>query len=214
MKISASILNCNFLQLGNEIKKAEEAGIDSFHLDVMDGHFVPNLSFGTPILKVVRQVTQKPIFSHLMVWEPEKMIERFLPDSDGVIFHIEATKKVKECITLIHQANRLCGIACNPETPYSHLLPHLEEVEDILVMSVHPGFGGQRFIPDVLDKIKRLKEIGKEKRLSFIVSVDGGVNKDNVSLLKEAGVDMIIVGTYLFHSSDYKKALAELRCST
>ncbi|MEO0102380.1 MAG: ribulose-phosphate 3-epimerase [candidate division WOR-3 bacterium] len=212
MKISASILNANFLDLEKEIKKAEAAGIDSFHLDVMDGHFVPNLSFGTPILKVIKKISQKPIFSHLMVFKPEKMIEWFLPDSAGVIFHIEATEKVRDCIKIIHQANRYCGIACNPETPYSLLLPYLGEVDDILVMSVHPGFGGQKFMPAVLEKIRKIKEIGKKEELSFIVSVDGGVNEENLLLLKEVGVDMVIVGTFLFRSPDYKKTIERLRC--
>lgn len=212
MKISASILNANFLDLENEIKKTEAAGIDSFHLDVMDGHFVPNLSFGTPILKAIKKIAQKPIFSHLMVTEPEKMIEWFLADSTGVIFHIEATEKVRDCINLIHRANRYCGIACNPETPYSLLLPYLAEVEDILVMSVHPGFGGQKFIADVLPKIEKLKETGREKGLPFIVSVDGGVNEEITPQLRKAGVDKIVVGSYLFRSPDYRATIAKLRC--
>ncbi len=214
MKISASILNCNFLYLAKEIAQVELAGIDSFHLDVMDGHFVPNLSFGTPILNAVRKIAKKPIFSHLMVKEPEKMIKNFLSDSAGVIFHIEATEKVRECINLIHQANKDCGVAINPETPESLLFPYLNDVEDILVMSVHPGFGGQKFIPEVLTKIKRLKEIRERRNFSFIISVDGGVNEENIPLLRQAGIDMVIVGTFLFRSADYKETLARLRCLT
>ncbi len=212
MKISASILNCNFLQLESEIKKAEEAGVDSFHLDVMDGHFVPNLSFGTPILKSVKLVATKPIFSHLMVLAPEKMIEYFLADSSGVIFHIEATENVQECINLIHRANKICGIAINPETSYLRVLPYLPDLDEILFMTVHPGFGGQEFIKAVVPRIKELAEIIKREKLPVSLSVDGGVNKDNLPLLREAGVDKIIVGTFLFRSPDYKRLVAELRC--
>ncbi|MEO0116112.1 MAG: ribulose-phosphate 3-epimerase [candidate division WOR-3 bacterium] len=212
MKISGSILNANFLILAQEIEKAEAAGIDSFHLDVMDGHFVPNLSFGTTVVKAIRKIATKPIFSHLMVFEPEKMLEWFLPDSDGVIFHIEATKRVKDCIRFIRRAKRLCGIALNPNTPHTLILPYLKEVDDVLVMSVQPGFGGQKFMPVVLEKIRKIKEVGKEKKLSFIVSVDGGVNDENLPLLKEVGVDMVIVGTFLFRSPDYKKTIERLRC--
>ncbi len=212
MKIAASILNCNFLYLAEEIKKAEAAGIDCFHLDVMDGHFVPNLSFGIPILKCLKKIATKPIITHLMVKEPEKMIKNFLPDSEGIIFHLEATKKVRHCINLVHKEKKCCGIALNPKTSYKKVLPYLEEIEDILVMSVHPGFGGQKFLPEVIPKIKKLKAIIQKVNRPLIISVDGGVNYENTPLLRAVGVDMIIVGTFLFSSSDYKKTIAGLKC--
>ncbi|MCX7785661.1 MAG: ribulose-phosphate 3-epimerase [candidate division WOR-3 bacterium] len=212
MKIAASILNCNFLNLGDEIKKIQLAGIDAIHLDVMDGHFVPNLSFGVPILKAIKPILKVPIISHLMVKEPEKMLEYFIPDSDGIIFHIEATNKPNQCLKLINDARKVTGIALNPDTPIEQVEPFLDLIDEILIMSVYPGFGGQTFIPGTITKIIKTKEMIKNKNMQIMIAVDGGVNLDNSKELISAGVDILITGTAIFHSKDYVETIRRFRC--
>lgn len=214
MHISASILNCNFLKLEEEIKKAEEAGIDSFHLDVMDGHFVPNLSFGTPIFNALKKVAQKPIITHLMVFSPIKMIEWFIPGSLGIIFHYEAMKdekELKETINKIKENNLECGVALNPPTPIESIFPYLYELNEILIMSVYPGFGGQKFIPEVIKKIEDLKKLITKENLKITISVDGGVGPENSKLLILAGADKLIVGSAIFKEKDYSLVIKKIR---
>jgi ribulose-phosphate 3-epimerase len=212
MKVAASVLNCDFLHLEQEIKAVEAAGIDAIHLDVMDGHFVPNLSFGVPILKSVRKITNLPIISHLMVTEPEKLIEKFIQDSSGIIFHIEATQKVDHCLKIIHNAEKLAGISINPDTPIEQIFQYANQIEELLVMSVHPGFGGQAFIPETLDRVRSIKNHFAVTNSKALIAVDGGVNRENAPLLKEVGVDILVAGTAIFHAPDYKEAVEKLRC--
>ncbi len=213
MKVAASILNCDFLRLGDEIRKVQDAGIDMIHLDVMDGHFVPNLSFGIPILKVIKPIAKAPIFSHLMVKEPEKMIDKFISDSDAIIFHLEATKKPKDCLKFIKDGKKLAGIALNPHTSPNEIKPFLDDIYEILIMSVHPGFGGQKFILETIEKVRKTKEIIKNQKNQIAVAVDGGVNPDNTKLLVEAGVDILVAGTAIFKSKDYAETIRKLKCS-
>jgi ribulose-phosphate 3-epimerase len=212
VRIAASVLNCNFLYLADEMKKVQDAGVDLIHLDVMDGHFVPNLSFGVPILKTIKPVVKIPIFSHLMVFEPEKMIEKFIPESAAIIFHIEATKKPQQCIELINNANRLMGIALNPETTLETIKPYMDSIYEILIMSVNPGFGGQEFISTTIDKVKQTKRLIKENKKDIVIAVDGGVNINNAQSLIDVGVDVLVAGTAIFRSKNYAETIEKLRC--
>jgi len=212
MKVAASILNCNLLHLEDEIKKVQVAGIDAIHLDVMDGHFVPNLSFGIPLLKVIRPLLTVPILSHLMVTEPEVMIDKFIPDSDGIIFHIEATNKAADCLKMINGAKKLAGIALNPDTPLNEIKPFINCIYEILIMSVHPGFGGQKFITGTIDKINEAKAMIRYRKNEIVIAVDGGVNPDNAKELIETGIDVLVAGTSIFHSKDYAETIRKLRC--
>lgn len=213
IRISASILDCDFTRLGQELNAVLDAGVDAIHLDIMDGHFVPNLSFGTPIVQAVRRAVSLPIYTHLMVLEPEKMIPRFVSHSDCLIFHIEATNQPENCIAAIRNSGRQPGISLNPDTPIKRLIPLLPHVEDVLLMSVFPGFGGQRFIPESLNRIAHLANLRRESGLSFTISVDGGITPANAPDIIRAGADIIIAGSAIFHSSNYRETVRALRCS-
>ncbi len=212
MKIAASILNCNFLKLEEEIRKVQENGVDAIHLDVMDGHFVSNLSFGTPILQAIKPIVWVPIISHLMVLEPEKMISNFISESDGIVFHIEATQKVSKCLQLIEEASKLKGIAINPNTKIDAISPYLDKLDEVLIMSVHPGFGGQSFISESLNKISNLKEMIKANHYKTLIGVDGGVGLNNAKSILEAGADILVVGSGIFKSKNYSETIRKLKC--
>jgi ribulose-phosphate 3-epimerase len=211
MKIAASVLNCDLLHLKDEIKKVQLAGVDAIHLDVMDGHFVPNLSFGVPILKIVKPLLSVPIFSHLMVIQPESVIEQFVNDSDAVIFHVEATDKIDQCLDIIKTNNKLAGIAINPDTVFDKVAPYLHQIYEVLVMSVFPGFGGQGFIPDSLTKIKNIKDLITRNKYNTLIGVDGGVGPNNTKLLIESGADILVAGTAIFKSKDYAETIRKMR---
>jgi ribulose-phosphate 3-epimerase len=212
LKVSASILDCDFLRLGRELEAVVKAGADAIHLDVMDGHFVSNLSFGVPLAAAVRRTVDIPVHTHLMVREPEKMISWFLPYSDMVGFHVEATSRVPDCLALIHDAGKQASISLNPDTPVSALEPYLTRVDDVLVMSVYPGRGGQKFMPAALGRVRELKtQIGRLGS-GATVSVDGGVSPDNCRELAAAGADWLIAGSAVFRSTDYSVVIHSLKC--
>jgi ribulose-phosphate 3-epimerase len=213
MRVSASILDCDFLRLGEELSAIDRAGVDCIHLDVMDGHFVPNLSFGTPIGRKVREASSLPLHSHLMVERPEQVIDLFLPFSDLVVFHVEAAGDPTRCVDRIHQAGRQAGMSLNPDTPVESLRPFLSGLQDVLVMSVFPGRGGQEFIPESLERIRAIRGMIDETGSEATVSVDGGVKPSNCRAIADAGADVAIAGSAIFRSKDYASVVRELRCS-
>ena len=214
MKVAASILDCDFLRLGEELAAVVKDGADVIHLDVMDGHFVPNLSFGVPLAKAVRRAVTVPVHTHLMVNEPEWLIEKFLPYSDLVIFHVEAAEMPVQCLETIHSAGKAAGISLNPNTPVESLRTLIADVQDVLVMSVYPGFGGQEFSPESPGRIRETARLISESGSKATISVDGGINPSNCAAVAGAGAQTVISGSAIFHSSDYAAAIRALRCST
>ena len=216
IKISPSILSADFSQLGNEIKKLETAGADMVHVDVMDGHFVPNLTIGPPVIKALRKYTSLPFDVHLMISPVHKYIKDYAEAGANIItIHPEATTNLEESIKHIKDLKKKVGISLNPDTKIDIVKDYLTEIDLILIMSVYPGFGGQKFIPDVLDKIKKLKKIKDGQNLNFDIEVDGGINFDNSKLVIEAGANILVSGTTIFknNNGNIKKNIDTLKLS-
>lgn len=212
MKIAPSLLAADFSKLGEEMQDIEKGGADLVHLDVMDGRFVPNISFGPPVIQALRPITKLPFDVHLMIYHPEDYFD--ILKNIGVemaSFHIEAVTHVDRVIHALKSANIKCGLAVNPGTSVSMIDTVLPLLDYVLIMSVNPGFGGQKFIPYAVDKVKQLKKMITEKQLSVSIEVDGGVNQDNAFLLKNAGADILVAGSSVFGKSDRAKAIHELR---
>ncbi len=207
--IAPSILSSDFANLESEIKKLEKNGADWIHVDVMDGHFVPNLTIGAPVVKALRRVTNIPLDVHLMIENPEKYIKDFaLAGSDIITFHYEASKNnVNEIIDLIRSYGKKVGLSIKPKTKVSEIEKYIKDVDLVLIMTVEPGFGGQKFMPDCAEKIKEIKNISTQ----VIVEVDGGINIETASYCKKLGVDALVAGNYIFSSDNIKEAIASLR---
>ena len=216
IKISPSILSADFSQLGNEIKRLEEAGADMIHVDVMDGHFVPNLTIGPPVIKSLRKYTNLIFDVHLMISPVHKYIKDFADAGANIItIHPEATENLKESIDLIRSLNIKVGVSLNPNSEIDLIKDTLKDIDLVLIMSVHPGFGGQKFIPDVIKKIEKLKLIKNEKNFNFDIEVDGGINFENSKSVIEAGANILVSGTTIFKSNngDIKKNIDTLKLS-
>ena len=203
IQISPSILSADFSQLGSEIKKLEDGGADLIHVDVMDGHFVPNLTIGPPVIKNLRKYTKLPFDVHLMISPVHKYIENYAEaGADIITIHPEATDNLKESINLIKKFGKKVGVSLNPKTEIKTLIDEIENIDLVLVMSVNPGFGGQKFMPEVLDKIKELKKIKDEGKYHFDIEVDGGINFSNSKIVLEAGADILVSGTTVFKENN------------
>ena len=214
IQISPSILSADFSQLGSEIKKLEEGGADLIHVDVMDGHFVPNLTIGPPVIKNLRKYTKLPFDVHLMISPVHKYIENYAEaGADIITIHPEATENLKESINLIKKFGKKVGVSLNPKTEIKTLIDEIKNIDLVLVMSVNPGFGGQKFIPEVLDKIKDLKNIKDKNQYNFNIEVDGGINFSNAKMVLEAGADILVSGTTIFkeNNGDIKNNIEKLK---
>lgn len=197
--LSPSILAADFKVLGQEMKKTEENGAAYIHFDVMDGMFVPSISFGMPVLASIHDATEQFMDAHLMVQEPIRYVEAFQKaGADYVTVHLEACEDIKKTLDKIHACGMKAGLAVNPETDVKELVPYLEDVEMILIMSVHPGFGGQKFIPESLDKIREVRAMLNEKNLETDIQVDGGIYVENVREVLDAGANVIVAGSAVF----------------
>ena len=214
IQISPSILSADFSQLGNEIKRLEEGGADLIHVDVMDGHFVPNLTIGPPVIKALKKNCYIKFDVHLMISPVHKYIDAYADaGADIITFHPEATDDLSASIKKIKDLGKKVGVSLNPETKVSVIRDYLDQIDLVLIMSVNPGFGGQKFMPEVLEKIKELKNIQKEKNTDFDIEIDGGINFENSRMAIEAGANILVSGTTIFKSNngDIKKNIDLLK---
>ena len=214
IQISPSILSADFSQLGSEIKRLEEGGADMIHVDVMDGHFVPNLTIGPPVIKALRNHCSLKFDVHLMISPVHKYIEAYAnAGADIITIHPEATDNLENSIKKIKELNKKVGVSLNPESKISLITNLLDQIDLVLIMSVNPGFGGQKFMPQVLEKIKDLKKIQQEKNLNFDIEIDGGINFDNCKSAIDAGANILVSGTTIFKSNngDIKKNINLLK---
>ena len=214
IQISPSILSADFSQLGNEIKRLEEGGADMIHVDVMDGHFVPNLTIGPPVIKALRKQCSIKFDVHLMISPVHKYIEAYADaGADIITIHPEATENLEQSILKINSLGKKVGVSLNPESKLDLITNYLEKIDLVLIMSVNPGFGGQKFMPEVLDKVKQLKDIKSKRNMNFDIEIDGGINFDNCQSAIEAGANILVSGTTVFKSNngDIKKNINLLK---
>lgn len=212
VKIAPSILSADFAKLGDEIKDVERGGADYIHVDVMDGHFVPNITIGPLIVEAIRPVTQLPLDVHLMIENPDQYIEAFAKaGADYITVHAEASKHLHRTVQLIKSTGVKAGVVINPATPVEVLKHVIEDIDLVLLMSVNPGFGGQKFIPSVLPKIRQVKEMANELNPGLEIEIDGGVNEETARLCIEAGANVLVAGSAVFNKEDRAAAIASLR---
>jgi len=210
--IAPSILSADFSKLGDEIRSVEEAGADWIHIDVMDGHFVPNITMGPQIVKAAKRVTSLPLDVHLMIENPDQYIPDFADAGAYLIsVQVEACVHLNRTIQMIREYDVQPGVVLNPSTPLSSIEWVLDDVDFVLIMSVNPGFGGQAFIPSSLEKIRTLRDMLEDRELSTLIQVDGGVNEKTIAEISQAGVDVFVAGSAIFRSKDYKKTIESLR---
>lgn len=203
MKLAPSILSADFAKLLDDVKKIEAGGADYIHVDVMDGHFVPNISFGAPVMKCLNGKTSVPYDVHLMIENPDDYIEDFVTaQTEYITVHQEACRHLHRTIQNIKSKGVKAGVSINPATPVETLSCILEDVDLVLIMSVNPGFGGQKFIPSAVSKVKELAALKKERNLNFVIEIDGGVTLDNAKMLEEAGVELAVAGSAVFKAED------------
>lgn len=212
MKIAPSILSADFSKLGEDLVDIVNCGADYIHIDMMDGTFVPNLSFGPMVMKSIRHLTDATFDCHLMIQEPERYIELVAESgADIITVHVEATQHIHRVIQQIKQTGKKAGVVINPGTPVEAISAVLSDVDMVLVMTVNPGFGGQSFIPSTLEKIKVLKSLRDNHNYTYEIEVDGGVNDQTAKLCVEAGADVLVAGSYVFNHEDRQKAIESLR---
>jgi ribulose-phosphate 3-epimerase len=212
VKLAPSILSADFLKLGEEIRAAEKAGADMLHLDIMDGHFVPNITIGPFIVEAIHGITSLPLDVHLMIEEPDKYIMDFIrAGADYLTVHYEASIHLHRSISWIKENGVRAGVSLNPATPVWCLEPILPDIDMVLIMSVNPGFGGQRFIRSAIEKIITLKRLISERNLSTIIEVDGGVKTENLKDIMSAGADIFVMGSAFFKAKDYGQIVREFR---
>ena len=214
IKISPSILSADFSQLGNEIRRLEEGGADMIHVDVMDGHFVPNLTIGPPVIKALKKKTSIIFDVHLMINPVHKYIDAYSDaGADIITIHPEATDNLRSSIHKIKELKKKVGVSLNPGTKINVIREYLSEIDLVLIMSVNPGFGGQKFMPEVLDKVRDLKEIQEQEKLSFDIEIDGGINFENCKSAIDAGANILVSGTTIFknNNGDIKKNIELLK---
>lgn len=210
--IAPSILSADFTRLGEEIRMAEEAGAEMIHIDVMDGHFVPNITIGQEVVRGIRKCTKRPFDLHLMIEEPDRYIPEFADaGSDIITVHFEACRHLHRTVQLIREMGRKAGVAINPATPTSVLEPILMDIDIVVVMSVNPGFGGQTFIPHSIARMREVKDMAQEKGHELLIEVDGGVKLQNVKSVVDAGADILVMGSGFFKADNYAELLSELR---
>lgn len=211
-KIAPSILSADFARLGDEIHRVEQAGADLIHFDVMDGHFVPNLSIGIPVLAAVRAITKLPLDAHLMIEEPERYLEAFVKaGADSISVHAEVCNDLPAIARRMHDLGIRASVALNPETAHERVLAAAEHLDMILVMSVHPGFGGQQFIAESVEKLRAIRSELDRRRLNIDVEIDGGIKVDNIAAVTAAGANVFVSGSGIFGHADYGEVIARMR---